>query len=170
MRSKTILGAAVSWLFFMGVAAPSAMAAPPSDACSLLTKAQLSAAIGAPMGEGQHSVPTSTKLCVWAPPGGPKNDVGDVLLTVESADGWAMGKMMMEQAAKQQDKNSGGLGTTPASGVGDEAFYSIVGKSYAKLNVKKGNVAFHLTVDGAFSREKKEAIEKTLALHVVSKL
>ena len=41
--------------------AQSASAAPSDDACSLLTPAQVSAALGAPVGEGTYVTPTFKK-------------------------------------------------------------------------------------------------------------
>jgi hypothetical protein len=170
MRSKTILAEVVVSMFIAGATASSAFAAPPKDACSLLTKAQVSAAVGATIGEGQHPTPTYTKQCVWTPPGGSMEEVGNVMLDVDDAAGWAMGKMMMEQVSKNPKKKPGDMDMTPVSGVGDEAFYSIVGSNYAKLVVKRGNVELQIVVNGKFTREKREAIEKALALRVISKL
>jgi hypothetical protein len=35
------------------------------DACSLLTQAEMSAAVGAPMGSGRHPAPGANALCSW---------------------------------------------------------------------------------------------------------
>jgi hypothetical protein len=63
MLAKITLGALVAAIFILGVAlTPSAIAAPSDDACSLLTPAQLTVAVGVSVGAGQY-VGTSKKTC-----------------------------------------------------------------------------------------------------------
>jgi hypothetical protein len=141
MCSKAILGAiAIAIFTIVAATAPSATAAPPSDACALLTAAQVSAVVGVQVGAGSHITPTYLKSCVWAPPGGATVQFGNVLLALESAASWQSAKAMLQAVANAPENKAkkGGVTTTPASGIGDDALYSNMGSSYTKLIVKKG--------------------------------
>ena len=62
MHSKNTLGAIIAAIFIIvAAAAPSAVAAPPSDACPLLTPAEISAVVGVSVGAGAHMTPTYLK-------------------------------------------------------------------------------------------------------------
>jgi Putative transposase of IS4/5 family (DUF4096) len=62
MPSKISLGAVVAAIFIVGAAmASSANVAPSNDACSLLTQAQVSAALGVSVGAGSYQGPTCKK-------------------------------------------------------------------------------------------------------------
>ncbi len=167
MRSKTSLGAIILAVLIVAAAAPSATAAPPTDACPLLTPAEISAIVGVTVGAGSHMTPTSVKSCVWAPPGGPTKDFANVVLVLESAASWQSAKAMLQAVANSQGK--GGITMTPASGVGDDALYSSVG-NYTKLIVKKGDVVFQVVIYSGIPIEKKRDMEKALASKVLSKL
>jgi hypothetical protein len=58
---------------------------------------------------------------------------------------------------------------TSVSGVGDDAYYLAVGTQVG-LIVKKGSITFKVAVYADIPIEKKQAMEKTLALQVVSNL
>lgn len=64
MRFKLSLVAAAFLMFAMG-AAMTAQAAPPKDACSLLSVEQVSAVLGIKVGEGKPVSPSNDKLCQW---------------------------------------------------------------------------------------------------------
>src|SRR5260370_37138309 len=69
MPCKICLGAVIAAIFIVGAAtAPSATAAPTDDACSLLTQAQVSAALGASVGPGSYQGPPYKKTCTWTVP------------------------------------------------------------------------------------------------------
>ena len=163
MRAKTSLAALTVAIFIFGVASvTSASAAPPDDACSVLTQAQVSAALGVSVGAGSHVTPTYLKTCTWAPAGGPTQGVKYVTLMLESADGYETAKKVMDQTK--------GMTEASVSGIGDDAYYLSLG-NIMSLIVKKGNVAFKFTMYGGdFPIEKKKAMEKTLVLQVLSKL
>jgi hypothetical protein len=57
----------------------------------------------------------------------------------------------------------------PLSGVGDDAFYTILG-AYAPLAVKKGGTIFIVKIYGVATADKQEEYEKALALDVVKHL
>ncbi len=173
MRSKTVLGAIIIAIFTIAAAtAPPASAAPPSDACALLTAAQVSAVVGVQVAAGTHITPTYLKSCVWEPPGGATVQFASFLLDIDSADSWAGAKAMLQAVANSPENkaNKGGVTMTPASGIGDDAYYSSAGTSYTKLIVKKGAVSLQIEVSSNAPVEKKRAMEKALALQVLSKL
>lgn len=169
MRSKNGLGVIILAVLVVAVA-PSATAAPPTDACSLLTQAEISAVVGVQVGPGSHIAPTSSKMCQWAPPGGATVEFANVLLTLESAASWQSAKAMLQAVANAPNNNKkGGITMTPISGIGDDALYSSVG-NYTKLIVKKGDAVFQLVITSKAPIEKKREMEKALASKVLAKL
>jgi hypothetical protein len=168
MPSKNSLGAIIlAVLIVAAAAAPSAAAAPPSDACPLLTPAEVSAVVGVSVGAGTHITPTYLKSCTWSPSGGASKDFTTLVLALEPAASYQSAKAMLQAVANSQGK--GGITMTPASGIGDDAIYSSVA-NYTKLIVKKGDVVFQLVIYGSFPIEKKRDMEKALASKVLSKL
>jgi hypothetical protein len=176
MRPETSLAAVIVAIIFIVAAAtaPSASAAPADDACTLLTQAQVTAAVGVPVGSGSHVTPTYLKTCTWAPSSGPTKDVKSVTLSFQAADAYETGKKLMEQTAarmkEQNDKDAAPMANASATGIGDDAYYTSMGSTYTGLMVKKGNIAFKVAMYGDFPTEKKKAVEKTLALQALSKL
>jgi hypothetical protein len=172
MGSKITLGAVIGTLFLVGIAAAPAAAAATDDACSLLTKAQVSTAVNVPVGEGTYVTPTFHKTCTWTPASGDKV-ISAVTLYLQTADAYDGGKRMAEQmvamAKMQGGKDASQSGVTSASGVGDDAYYFNAG-TLTSLLVKKGSMSFKVSVYAHLPVEKKEAMEKTLALEVLSKL
>ncbi len=175
MRPITVLatiGVAIS--IFTLAAAPSASAAPPDDACSLLTQAQVSAAVGVSVGAGSHVTPTYLKTCTWTPLGEPAKGVKAVTLSLQAADGYEAGKKLMEQTKtmmkQENSKEADQLANASVSGIGDDAYYTSMGSGYTGLLAKKGNIAFKVAMYGDLPTDKKKAAEKTLALQVISKL
>ena len=136
----------------------SSLAATQVDPCSLLTLAQVGAALGTQVGEGKH---VGSTVCLWAEPGGRKRL--DVTLLTER--GFAAAKTPI-----------GGIITkTPVSGVGDDAVFATTGKLSAGLSVKKGGTMFSIQImgvplDQAQAVNDVQAKEKALALQIVSKL
>jgi|SRR5579859_187682 len=157
---------ATSVVVLLGVAAtaPLAAAAPDTDACLLVTQARLSAVLGVPMGAGAHTTPTYVKTCTWTPSGGATKTLKAVTLNLESADGYQAGKNLMEQ---MKPKNTT---FTPASGIGDDAYYMSFGSNITNLMVKKGKASFKLAMYGDTAPEKAMAMEKILALEILPKL
>jgi len=140
-----------------------AYAAPPTDACSLLTPAQVSAALGAPaVGKSVGS------LCMWVQtgvkPGSPRRraDVG-ILIMQGYTQAYAIAKMPNAPTS-----------ATRVSGLGDDAYYFAMASGQAmELRVKKGNVAFAIRVHRSgtpFTTDQIKAKEKALAQDVLAKL
>ena len=127
--------------------------APPTDACSVLTEAQVSAALGSPVAKGTYDAPGFTKTCTWRIPTG-----GAVTLQLQTVDFFDAGK----GALASMERSS-------SSGVGDESYYLGAG-SMTGLAVRKGNGAFRIHVySGKVTADQVKAIEKTLAQQTLSK-
>ena len=160
MPAKISLGAVAAILIMVAAIAPAADAATLDDACSLLTPAQVGAALNAPVGAGSYVTPTFKKTCTWNTNSDVTTGAPYVTLMLESSDGYQARKETFQMRTKA---------VTSVSGLGDDAYYLAAG-NYAALLVKKGNVAFKVAVYGRAPLEQKEAVAKTLAEQVVSKL
>jgi hypothetical protein len=158
MASKISLGAVIAAIFIAGAATPPANAAPPADACSLLTQAQVSVAVSVSVGAGAYQG-TYKKTCTWNAVSPATKSAKYVTLLLEGLDAYQAGKLAPVKT----------IVVTPISGIGDDAYYLAVGPNVG-LIVKKGNVAFKVAVYGDIPIENKQAMEKTLAQQVVSKL
>jgi hypothetical protein len=163
MDSRYSFLAAVAFLFSLGICSPrSAFAAPPPDPCSLLTQAQVSAALGTTV-EAPQLVPA--KLCQWSTPKQPNpTNAKSVVLTISTERAFGFAKTPVASGTK----------AVPASGVGDDAVYAVSvdasGSSAAQLHVKKGSTYFVVHVYGFPDQTKVMEIEKALALQACSKL
>jgi len=142
---------------FVSVGSRAAYGAPPRDACSLLTVAQVGAALGVPV---SPNTPDPKKLCLWSGAGGKS-----ATLTI-----WDLAAFPSAKPAAVA-----GIVVTPVKGIGDDAVfagYQNSGESSGypgKLFVKKNSVVFSITVLG-FSVDQAREKEKALALNVVSEL
>ena len=139
---------------------PSAgVAAPPSDACALLTTAQASAALGGSVGSGKG---LATGLCQWVQQGKP----GDVLLKLD------VNLITPEHFTRLKTVTIGTV--TNVGGLGDAAFYSTFTQgrtTLTTLNVQKGSAAVTIRVSGgAKPAEEYQAKEKAVAAALLPKL
>jgi len=147
---------------------PSTSAAPPDDACALVTQAQVSAALGVAVKPGTYVAPSLKKTCTFDP-SAPTNDIRSLTISLWDASGYQIGKQAITAAAASEGKDaSQGVGS--ASGIGDDAYYTSMGDSYPGLMVKKGDTAVKIAIYGTLPLEKKKSIEKTLALQALSKM
>lgn len=133
------------------------LATPATDACSLLTTAQVSSVLGFSAKPG-HFVPSDATVCNWPVVSLAKmssKDTKIVEVRILDADSWTL---LLPASA-----------SAPAlAGIGDKAFYG--GDSYLiALYVKKGNVHFYVSVRG-FPLDQIKEKEKTLAKEVLAKL
>lgn len=123
------------------------------DPCSLLTADQVKAVFGVDIAAGS---PVSKSSCMWKSTG----------KTVQ------MATVSLQAPGVSWEHLKGVLPTAPIkplSGVGDDAFYTILG-AYAPLAVKKGGTIFIVKIYGVAAADKQEEYEKTLALDVVKHL
>jgi len=160
MRSTSTLTAFSAVTLLLGAHAPVASRdhRQASDACSLLTAAQVSAALGTPVEAGKRLIESNPRVCGWAPAGGPKINGKKLTLTIMTLQSFETGK-----------KPANGIEKSPLGGVGDDAIYITTPGFGTALNVKKGSSAFQLRV-GGFKPDEEKAIEKTLAPQVLAKL
>ena len=159
MKSRLIAAIFLSTLLFaFGFAGPYAvLAAPTSDACSLLTSAQVSESLGISVNSGQRLVATSPTMCGWAAPGGPLG-AKHVVATIITLDTFSREKTPVPGIVKIQ-----------ATGVGDDAHYITTPGFGTGLSVRKGNFAFKVRVYG-FPDDVLKQKERALAQEVLAKL
>jgi hypothetical protein len=135
---------------------PERLAAQTPAPCSLLTSAQVGAAVGASFAAG---APLGSS-CTWTAPH------LIVTLALKSASDW------------QQSKSAGqtpGMSKAPVSGLGDDAFSTTLGANGARpletLTVLKGNTAYTFKLySQAHNAAQQLAIEERLAGEVMTQL
>jgi hypothetical protein len=133
-----------------------------TDACTLLTAAEVGEVAGAAVADGTHVSAAYVKTCTWNPSGG--SSVKAVTLYLQTAAAYDGGK----QLANQMAAAAKGAAVQPAS-VGDDAYYFVLGDQ-AGLLVKKGSNSFKVAVYATLPVDKKEAMELALAKQVLTKL
>jgi hypothetical protein len=127
-----------------------------TDPCTLLTQAQVSAALGVDVAPGQHVAKTA---CQWSAPGPSAPNAKKLTLTLQDQRAFAYAKMPVGH----------GVTKTPVSGIGDDAVSGTTPGLGTVLTVKKGSVAFVVHVFG-FPTDETESKEKALAIQILSKL
>ena len=135
-----------------------------TDACTLLTSAQVGAAAGVAVGTGSHVTPTFVKTCTWTPSA--KSAISAITLNMQTAATYDGGKQQVAVALAATKAQ--GVSMKPAS-VGDDAYYYVTGEQVGLL-VKKGGVSFKVAVYAKMPVADKQAIELKLAKDVVAKL
>ena len=155
----TIVIGFASAIFALG-GARTAYAAPPTDACALLTPAQVSAVLGLKVDAGTP-LPGNSRLCHWgaAVVMAKGTSKKGVMLTLQDPMAFTYAKMPAGH----------GIVKVPVSGIGDDAVYGTTPGFPTVLTVKKGDVVFVVHVNG-FPDDQIKAKEKTLALDVLAKL
>jgi hypothetical protein len=156
---NTIAGIAVGVLAALTFSFQSQVAAE-TDACSLVTPAQVSAAVGFQVGDGKHVTPTFVKTCTWSATAG--GGVQTVTLNLQTGAFYDGAK---KQAARMV---AAGAAVKPA-GVGDDSYFYVLG-TQVDLWVKKGNNACKITVYKQLPAEQKQALELSVAKQVIAKL
>src|ERR1700733_688748 len=110
MRVRISLGAGVAAIILFGIAtAPAVNAGPADDACSLLTQAQVGAALGRAVGAGSYQTPTFKRTCTWNATGNAPKGAKYVALMVEGTDAYLAGKRTGPMKANSI-KAVGGIG------------------------------------------------------------
>jgi hypothetical protein len=152
---RTGLGILFS-LFVASTIIPATSAAP-SDACALVTMQQAAAATGVAMGAGAHVTPTFVKTCTWVSSGDNPHEIAT--LSFLDSQAFAAGRVPLVKS----------ITVTPVSGIGDGAYYVVVG-NLVTLMVKKGNVVLKAALYAEIPLDKRKAIERALALQALSKI
>ncbi len=139
----------------------SAWAAPASDACSLLTAAQVQAALGVPVSPGKAPVP---KSCQWKQEAKPGAEVVNTDLNL-----WDIHQFNLQKTSAALVQAT----ITPVTGLGDEAYYRSKTTPHSQselLFVKKGDAAFSIRIWGKkIPADDLRAKEKTLAEDVLAR-
>jgi len=156
---------AVWWALPLCAATLPALAFAETDACTLLTPAEIGSAVGVPVTAGSHVTPTYVKTCTWSPPSS-GSPVKSVTLFLQTPAAYDSGKKQITAARLAAGAN--GTSIQPAA-VGDDGYYFVAGDQVGLL-VKKGAVSFKVTVYATLPVDKKEAMELSLARAVVAKL
>jgi hypothetical protein len=164
MPMKVSPGVTFSFVLILTVIGMKPAFAAPTDACALLTLAQVTAAVGVPVSAGTHVNQTFTKTCTWTPssPG----EVKAVTLNLQTAPEYDGGKTKLEKLKPLMPNPPK---TAPVTGLGDDA-YVLEFPNITSLFVKKGSGAFKLVVYGAMPPAKAETAVKTLASDVLPQL
>lgn len=136
----------------------SAAYAAASDACTLLTAADVGAALGTRVNAGQPILPTDHKVCTW-----------------KAADGQSWVTLMLQPSSafdgglRLAGYSNGRLKPAAVAGLGDGAYFLPVGDQVG-LMVKKGGIAFKIAAYRHGPIGPKEAAEQALAGKVVRRL
>jgi hypothetical protein len=138
-----------------------------TDACALLTQAQVSAVLGVSVGAGLEIVPNRTTVCGWEVPGDKSTNRKRVVLLIYTQIG-SMTPVQRFNTAKTPIAVKG-ITKEPVTGVGDDAVSVTTQGLGTGLIFKKGAYAFDLRVYG-FPLDQVKAKEKTLALDVIARL
>lgn len=153
MKSKMVL-MAITLVVFSIASVPLAYAAPPADACALVTPAQVSAALGVTVKSGEYMFPSNKTICTFDSAGAKTGvEVAIVKLSLFNNEKTPMPGVKEEQA----------------KGIGDEAHYMTTPGFPIGLTVKKGNFAFKVRAYGFTPQQVKEK-DRTLALKIIERL
>lgn len=136
-----------------------------TDACTMLTQAEIASAVGVPVVAGSHVTPTYVKTCVWNPAAA-GSAIKSVTIFVQTAAAYDSGKQQITAARMAAGANGTSI---KAAAAGDDGYYFVAGDQVGLL-VKKGSLSFKVTVYATLPVEKKEAMELNLAKTVVAKL
>jgi hypothetical protein len=140
-----------------------ATAAPPTDACALLSQPQVATALGVEVDAGKHII--GAGYCRWTERGKAAGaDVALLQINLTKAQSFEIAKTPIS-----------GWNKTPETGIGDDAYIVENGKVTflisPTLSVEKGSVFFAIAAKvPKASFEQTMAIEKTVALKVLEKL
>ncbi len=134
-------------------------AAPVTDACEVLTPAEIGAVLGVSIDPGKH-IPASAKvMCGWTQTG-QTGEIGTKLVLHFAQVPY----FQKEKAA------SGNVTVTPVSGIGDEAFY-VTSEFGTSLFVRKGNTAIDFSIrDKSLPANDVMAKERALGLKAAERL
>jgi hypothetical protein len=145
-------GSSLRLAWVLGLLAVPGLARAAPEPCKLLTPAQVGAALGGIFGAGQ---PIGTTGCSW------DQQKPHVIVTVSL---WPPKEWDRMKASPVP-----GTTNTPATGLGDDAFYTTVAQ-YTVLYVKKGQTVYLFKVYGVADKAKQMSAEKTLALEALKTL
>jgi hypothetical protein len=166
MRLRACLFASAIFILLINAAPSPAATAAPVDTCSLLSQAEMSAAIGTPMHPGEHDVMGNMRSCTWRSPqvfprSGPRPPLVVLQLWVMPFD-----KRIFDAEGQRTGKEN----VISVSDLGDTAYFATYGGAMTVLNVKKGDIHVQLTWIGTVDQQSVLDGEKTIAAQVLSEL
>jgi hypothetical protein len=152
--TRTVLVSAGAIFYFAGAAA--AQGAQKIDPCSLLTKAQIQAAVGQTVGDGKSN--PNANPAVGSPCQYVIGDYGAFSILVKPAGPGETADKMMVELEKSK------ISVSDAPGIGDRSFFSSPGYGMLQLNTFKGSWYLIITmlVPGATEAAQKSAAEKLM--------
>lgn len=138
-----------------------AQADTPVDACTVLSKADVSSALGIAVDPGDRPIPDEPRMCNWRESHKPTGPGRNVMLTFIPE--------------KEFEKLKTLPLTAPATGIGDEAVLTHPMRMPPILAVKAGTHFFQLLVRSDLQpseqvNERNQAIERSLAAKIIKKL
>jgi hypothetical protein len=133
-----------------------------TDACTLITASQVSAAVHVTVGDGTHVVSTFVKTCTWTPT--VSSNIKAVTVNVQTASYYDGAKKMAMQTAAAMPNAK----VNPVS-VGDEGYYLVEGEM-PSLFFKKGSASAKVAVYAKMPVNEIEAMEFAIAKQVSAKL
>lgn len=157
---RSIASAAVATTVLLICSAGLAPAASPTVACELLTQAQVSQALGIPVGAGTPIARPGT--CQWFG----KGKFATLTITLPKGTQTPVDQFNAGKASKMA-----GVTVEPVSGVGDEAYYvyfSGTTRAGSGIVVRKGAFSFEIRVYG-FQLDEGKTVGKGLAQDVAGK-
>jgi hypothetical protein len=110
------------------------LAGPQPIACSLLTEAQVNAALEVKSLPGKPPFPAAQKLCMWSDT--PQASINNRRVTLS----------LMTTTAFDVGKSIKQIKIEPVSGIGDEAYYEVFRADSPLLVVRKGSSAFNVRI------------------------
>ncbi len=137
-------------------------AAAPHDACSVLTQAQVAAALGVQVDPGQRPVQSDPLSCNWRERGKPTGPARNVIVYILDAQKFEAGKARVARTPSALE-----------SGIGDDAYYFRPGRLPVTLTVKKGDAYFRIMTRSDVTNpadDQNRAIDKALALDILKSL
>lgn len=133
-----------------------------TDACKLVTAAQVSAAVHVAVGEGTHMMATFVKTCTWTPTA--SSSIKAVTVNVQTAAYYDGAKKMAMQTAAGMPKAK-----VKPVGVGDDGYYLVEGEMVS-LFFKKGSASAKVSVYSKMPVDEIEAMELAIAKQAAAKM
>jgi hypothetical protein len=133
-----------------------------TDACTLATPTQVSAAIHVAVGAGTHVTPTFVKTCTWTPTG--SSSIRAVTANLQTTSFYDGAKQMAARAAAALPAAK----IKPAS-VGDDGYYDVASEMVTLL-FKTGSSAVAVAVYAKMPVDELETMELSSARRVAAKL
>jgi len=164
MHTKPLFALLTGALLLSGCHSPTPPAAPAeapvTDSCAVLTAAEISSVLSVPIDPGKHFSPSNTIMCSWFMTGG-SGDAGVRLV---------LNFTTLDYFQKEKAPTNPRVTMTPASGIGDDAYY-ITTEFGTSLFIRKGNTAIGFSIrDKTLPTDQLMAKERTLGLKAAARI